>query len=92
MKWYVNRNGVKAEIYKVLETFNGDLYFFKKDSKDEQGYELVFARLYKFPDSAEWGENKEEFLRKHYGAGIWRVPKSNWSLINTYERGLLYQE
>ena len=72
----------KTEITRVLETFNGDLYFISEVHGDEI---FCYARLYSMPEFAEWGYNSLSNLRTQYGRyKIWEVKKSDWSNLTTY--------
>jgi hypothetical protein len=69
-------------IVRVLESFNGDLYFISEQKGDEI---FCYARLYAMPDSAEWGWNYLSELKRGYGSlKIWDVPRKNWSNLLTY--------
>jgi hypothetical protein len=69
-------------IVRVLESFNGDLYFIAEEKGDEI---YCYARLYSMPDCAEWGHNSLRELRKGYGRDkIWDIPKAHWSNLFTY--------
>lgn len=84
--WKVRGEG--EPVLEVRETFNGDLYFIVE--KNGNGEIFCFARLYGMPEFAEWGYNNLNYLKKTYGENkIWKVPKQNWGLIRTYEKGLL---
>jgi hypothetical protein len=73
----------KTEIVRVLETFNGDLYFISEVNGDEI---VCYARLYSMPEFAEWGYNSLGNLRSQYGKyKIWEVKRSNWSNLTTYK-------
>lgn len=91
MKAYINKNGVKNEIIKIYETYNGDLYFLT-EKPNEEGYTLAYARLYAMPEFAEWGDINIPYLESNQGYGklkIWEVKKPNWHNINSYEKDLL---
>ena len=85
--WKVKGEG--DEVIEIWETYNGDLYFITE--KDEETGEIFcYARLYSMPQFAEWGYNNINYLKETYGkTKIWKVPKENWGLINSYEDGLL---
>ena len=69
-------------ITRVLETFNGDLYFVKETRGDEI---FCYARLYSMPDCAEWGYNSLTNLRQAYGPNkIWDIPRKDWPNLFTY--------
>lgn len=90
-KMYVNKNGVRKEIIKVLESFNGDLYFFPEEP-DANGYVLAYVRLYSMPEMAEWGEVNLPYLNSSEGYGanrLWEVKKASWRNLNSYEDGLV---
>ena len=73
----------KTEIIRVLETFNGDLYFVSEQNGDEI---VCYARLYSMPEFAEWGYNSIDYLKSQYGlTKIWDVKKSSWSNLTTYK-------
>lgn len=89
MKAYINKNGVRNEIVKIYETFNGDLYFLS-ENPNQEGYALAYARLYAMPQFAEWGDINIPYLEEQYGKiKIWEINKSKWHNINSYEDGLL---
>ncbi|HEV2120776.1 MAG TPA: hypothetical protein VGS11_11840 [Candidatus Bathyarchaeia archaeon] len=72
----------ETEIIRVLETFNGDLYFISESNGDEI---FCYARLYSMPEFAEWGYNSLKHLQSNYGRDkIWDVSKQNWSNLLTY--------
>lgn len=69
-------------IIRVLESFNGDLYFISEIKGDEI---YCYARLYSMPDCAEWGYNSLSGLRDAYGKyKLWDIPKRNWPNLFTY--------
>jgi hypothetical protein len=69
-------------IVRVLESFNGDLYFISEEKGDEI---FCYARLYSMPEFAEWGHNSLRELRKGYGRDkIWDIPRRNWPNLLTY--------
>ena len=71
-----------TEIIRVLESFNGDLYFIAEEKGDEI---FCYARLYSMPEFAEWGYNSIKNLKSQYGSmKIWEVKKSSWSNLTTY--------
>lgn len=71
-----------TEIVRVLETFNGDLYFISEQTGDEI---FCYARLYSMPELAEWGYNTLSNLYESYGRyKLWDVKKPNWSNLTTY--------
>ena len=80
-----------TEIIRVLETFNGDLYFISEENGDEI---FCYARLYSMPEFAEWGFNSMNYLQSSYGRDkIWDVSKQNWSNLTTYKvEGLKFLE
>lgn len=83
--WKVKGEG--KPVKKILESFNGDLYFV---TDEENGMSFGYARLYSFPRGAEWGSFSISHLKESYGKyKIWEVKKKNWSSINTYKEGLL---
>jgi hypothetical protein len=70
-------------IIRVLESFNGDLYFISEQKGDEI---FCYARLYSMPDCAEWGYNSLRELKRAYGNfKIWDVPKRNWPNLTSYD-------
>ena len=72
----------KTEIIRVLETFNGDLYFIAEQTGDEI---VCYARFYLMPEFAEWGYNSVKNLKSQYGSmKIWDVKKSSWANLTTY--------
>jgi len=72
----------KTEIIRVLESFNGDLYFISEQRGDEI---MVYARLYTMPDCAEWGWNSEAYLHEAYGRyKLWDVKPGAWPNLTTY--------
>ena len=78
-KLFINQ----TEIIRVLETFNGDLYFVSEQNGDDI---FCYARLYSMPEFAEWGHNSIEYLKSQYGSTkIWDVKKSSWSNLTTYK-------
>ena len=87
-KYYVK--DFKEPVLKILESFNGDLYFITEEL--ENGEILCYARLYSMPEFAEWGWNDINYLKSVYGKyKLWEVTPENWDNINTYEDGLLNQ-
>jgi hypothetical protein len=69
-------------IVRVLESFNGDLYFISEEKGDEI---FCYARLYSMPQFAEWGYNSLTELRKGYGRNkLWDVPRRNWPNLISY--------
>jgi hypothetical protein len=88
-KWFV-KDSKESPVIEVWETLNGDLYFVVEKQGDEM---LCFARLYSMPQFAEWGWNQIEYLKEQYGSSkIWKVAKTNWGNINSYEKGLFNLE
>ena len=72
----------ETEIIRVLETFNGDLYFISEEKGDEI---FCYARLYSMPEFAEWGYNSMKYLQSSYGRNkIWDVKRDNWTNLTTY--------
>ena len=70
-------------IVRVLETFNGDLYFVSEQNGDKI---VCYARLYSMPEFAEWGYNSLKYLKSLYGSTkIWEVKRSSWSNLTTYK-------
>ncbi len=67
---------------RVLETFNGDLYFIAEQNGDEI---FCYARLYAMPEFAEWGHNLLSNLREQYRGRIWDVPNRDWPNLTSYE-------
>lgn len=78
------------EIVRVLESFNGDLYFIAEENEDEIAEEngdeiLCYARLYAMPEFAEWGWNSLRYLQESYGPNkLWDVEKRNWPNLPSY--------
>lgn len=72
----------EKEIVRVLESFNGDLYFIAEEDGDEV---FGYVRLYAMPECAEWGYSSLENLRRSYGANmIWDVKNRNWPNLPSY--------
>ena len=69
-------------IRRVLESFNGDLYFISEEKGDTI---FCYARLYSMPEHAEWGFNSLSSLKKGYGRNkLWDIPRQNWVNLFTY--------
>ena len=84
--WKVKGEG--RPVLEVWEAVNGDLYFITE--KQENGDIFCFARLYSMPQFAEWGWNNIDYLISQYGrSNIWRLRRSAWPNINSYEENLL---
>lgn len=87
MKLFIN----DTEIIRVLETFNGDLYFIVEENGDEI---FCYARLYSMKEFAEFGYNSLNALKSTYGKNmIWDVEKDHWQNLRTYQvEGLRLEE
>lgn len=73
-------------VVEVWESFSGSLWFITEvDGNQSFGY----ARLSQSPQFAEWGYIERNELDEN--PKVWKVPKSDWSNVNTYEDGLLEQ-
>lgn len=87
--WKVKGEG--NPVLEVYEDYYGNLWFVTKieDSEINFGY----TRLYNMPQFAEWGSFPNlEGLKEELGKNkVWKVPKENWSNINSYEEGLLVE-
>ena len=92
MKAYLEVYGERYEIDEIWEAINGDIFIWLKGEDMEEGYSMVWVRLYGYPAGAELGANRKDYVWSEYTRilgekGIWKVSEKNWENVNSYNHG-----